>query len=189
MAPKELLPISNRIFLAVLIVITVSLVAWKCISADPKIYLDSNPSLTKNARPLLFKSDKFTGTLRSKHLGFYKLTAYKNGIRHGKVRAFFENGNRKMSGQHANGKKTGRFRTWWANGQLQKKVQFRRGTYDGKHLSWYASGKPFEILNFRNGAQVGTQKVLKSDGRIKANYVATKGRNWGLIGVINCQQK
>ena len=60
--------------------------------------------------------------------------------------------------------------------------------YHGNVKEWYSNGQLYRDFNFNNGKEVGSQKLWKLDGTIKANYEVVKGERFGLIGLKKCYQ-
>ena len=63
------------------------------------------------------------------------------GVRHGKSRAWYDNGRLRYETEWWEGIKHGKFTFWYANGQKRAEGQDRHGAADGKWTSWAEDGK------------------------------------------------
>jgi hypothetical protein len=62
------------------------------------------------------------------------------GVRHGKSRAWFENGRLRYETEWWQGKKHGKFTLWYANGKKRAEGRDRHGIPDGKWITWAEDG-------------------------------------------------
>jgi hypothetical protein len=71
------------------------------------------------------------------------------GVRHGKSRAWFENGRLRYETEWWQGKKHGTFTLWYASGQKRAAGQDRHGVPDGTWLYWAEDGQIVQERVFR----------------------------------------
>jgi len=62
------------------------------------------------------------------------------GVRHGKSRAWFENGRLRYETEWWQGKKDGKFTLWYANGQRRAEGEDRNGIPVGRWMNWAEDG-------------------------------------------------
>jgi hypothetical protein len=63
------------------------------------------------------------------------------GVRHGKSRAWYDNGRLRYETEWWQGVKHGKFTLWYANGQKRAEGQDLHGIPDGKWTSWAEDGR------------------------------------------------
>ena len=64
-----------------------------------------------------------------------------NGIKHGKGRRWYENGQLLYEVDYINGNPDGKDRGWYENGQLRYEFDYKNGKRDGKSRGWYENGQ------------------------------------------------
>ena len=69
-------------------------------------------------------------------------TPYAHGVKHGTMRIYYENGDKKQEIPYWNGKKNGTSISWYRNGNYKSKLNFEDGKQRGEYRTWYESGKP-----------------------------------------------
>ncbi len=114
-------------------------------------------------------------------VGFYE------GKEHGIWKKFYPNGKVMETREFRNGKKVGCLKAWWPNGTLKLQYSFADGEYNGSCREWNDRGLLIKAMNYRMGYEEGSQKQFYDDGKIKANYIMTGGRRYGLLGTKNCE--
>jgi hypothetical protein len=72
--------------------------------------------------------------------GFLQRCELPGGVRHGKSRAWYDNGRLRYETEWWQGVKHGTFTLWYANGQKRAEGQDRHGAADGKWTSWNEDG-------------------------------------------------
>jgi hypothetical protein len=72
--------------------------------------------------------------------GFLQRCELPGGVRHGKSRAWYDNGRLRYETEWWQGVKHGKFAFWYANGQKRAEGQDRHGAADGKWTSWSEKG-------------------------------------------------
>lgn len=85
-----------------------------------------------------------------------QIISKKNGIRHGEVSSY------------------------WQNGSMRAHANYVEGKVHGTARQWYRSGALFKELNYEHGIESGSQKAWRENGVLYANYVAKDGRHYGL---------
>jgi hypothetical protein len=72
--------------------------------------------------------------------GFLQRCELSGGVRHGKSRAWYDNGRPRYETEWWQGSKHGKFTFWYANGQKRAEGEDRHGTAIGKWISWAEDG-------------------------------------------------
>jgi hypothetical protein len=72
--------------------------------------------------------------------GFLQRCELLGGVRHGKSRAWYDNGRLRYETEWWQGVKHGTFTFWYASGQKRAEGQDRHGVADGKWTSWNEDG-------------------------------------------------
>lgn len=87
------------------------------------------------------------------------------------------------------GNKSGIHKGWWGYNNPKFEYVFNnRGMYNGNVKEWYENGQLYRSFNYEEGKEVGSQRLWKIDGTIKANYEVVNGERFGLIGLKKCFQ-
>ena len=111
---------------------------------------------------------------------------YNDQLLTGEIIGLFENGDTSNIAQYRNGIKEGTTKKWWENGNLKFEGHYHLGNYHGVVAEWYENGQPYTLFNYDNGKESGKQQAWKPNGNIKANYEVIGDRKYGLTGVKNC---
>ena len=61
-----------------------------------------------------------------------------------------------------------------------------KGVYHGSLKDWHQNGQLAKHFNFKDGKEIGSQRMWKLNGEIRANFYTVKGERHGLIGLKNC---
>jgi antitoxin component YwqK of YwqJK toxin-antitoxin module len=152
--------------------------------------VNANSVHVKTSGGITFVNDTiFSGTL----IYYYEdstdtlsIQNYNNGREHGSWKRFYEKNKTAEMREFSHGKKVGVLRSWWPNGQQRSEYTFANDEYNGACRDWSADGILTRYMNYIEGHENGLQKLWDDNGRIRANYVARNGRNYGLTGVKAC---
>jgi hypothetical protein len=82
------------------------------------------------------------------------------GVRHGKTRAWFDNGRLRYETEWWQGKKHGKFTLWYANGQKRAEGEDRHGVPAGTWTAWAEDGIKAQERIF-GVAQAGESPVAR----------------------------
>jgi len=115
-----------------------------------------------------------------------EIVGFNQGREHGLWKKFYPGGKLAEQRFFNNGKKEGIYKAWWPNGVVKLIYRFKNGEYEGNCRAWAANGLLVEDMNYKSGYEAGRQVQYYTDGRIKANYIMTDGRRYGLLGTKNC---
>ncbi len=112
----------------------------------------------------------FTG--REKALVENKIIEYdvKDGIKHGKIRIYSEDGNIEIKGQIDSNRNVGKWQYFYPNGELESEGHFNLDSPDGKWIWNYPDGKKKEEGVYINGNRVGMWYQYDNNGKIIFEY-------------------
>lgn len=102
------------------------------------------------------------------------------------VRTYHAGGAVASERTYRDGVKHGRHRAFWEDGTLRFEATFLDGAYDGTVRSFYAGGQPFELRHYVRGAEEGPQQIFEPDGTLRVNYVVRDGHRYGAVGARPC---
>lgn len=164
-----------------------SLVDEIIIPAIEKNLDDENLNLKNGV--LFFLNKPYSGIINA----FYKdgslksISTYYQGKKEGKFFGFYPSQDKWFERYYSKGIKVNTHKGWFQNGQQMFEYQFnKKGVYNGFTKDWFEDGKLAKHFNFENGKEVGSQKMWKPTGKIKANFFTVNGERHGLIGLKNC---
>lgn len=150
--------------------------------------------LTKNPKNGLMMHDTilFTGVAKlyqpdnSKVLRY--VVTYKNGLKDGLCKKWYDNGTLNYETQYVKGRKQGLTKIWFKSGQIQSEATYYKGVIHGKEKVWYPTGELQKERNLVYGQEQGLQKAWRKNGKLYANYEAVNGRIFGLLGSNMCYE-
>ena len=165
-------------------------VLYACNTINSKRIIEASDSNLKlNNGVLLYKDSPFTGNLQT-HYVDKKLKSdmeYADGKKEGYEKHWFKNGSKSIVRYYIKGFKSGVHKAWWNDTIFKFEYHFNiKGEYHGMVKEWYKTGQLFRDFNYFNGKEVGSQRLWKADGTIKANYQVVHGERFGLIGLKKC---
>ena len=114
---------------------------------------------------------------------------YSEGLEDGLHKLWYANKRIAEIRYYREGKKTGLHTGFWENGQKKYEYNFANDLYEDKQYEWYPTGQAFSKKTYKQGHENGLQQVWTPDGKIRSNYEAKNGRNYGNIGKKNCLSK
>lgn len=114
---------------------------------------------------------------------------YKDGLEHGVHKSWYTNKQLAEIRYYQDGKKIGVHSGFWDNGQRKFVYNFANDLYENTQYEWYPTGRQFSRRDYIHGHENGLQKVWGTDGKLRSNYEAKNGRNYGNIGKKNCLSK
>ena len=149
---------------------------------------EDSSSLDLFKKNVTYKGELFNGAIFStnKFGDTVSLGEYKNGLKNGIWKKFYENGSLKEEREYRMGLKTGFYNGFYNDGSKNFIYQFKNGEYNGKNSLWAKGGQLIEEFNYKMGYEYGSQKVWYLNGRIKSNYIIKNNRRYGLLGTKNC---
>tara|TARA_A100001011_G_C13725318_1_gene601283 strand:- start:26 stop:532 length:507 start_codon:yes stop_codon:yes gene_type:complete len=92
---------------------------------------------------------------------------FKNGIKNGVHKIWYENGQLKYQGNYINGKPDGVYKSWYKNGQLKMEVDYRNGKKDGLVKTWYKNGQLETETEYKNDKKDGLEYIWFENGKLK----------------------
>ena len=82
-------------------------------------------------------------------------TTLKDGLRHGPLAAYYENGQLMAKGSYSNGEPDGPYETYHENGQLWVKGSYSNGEWDGPWKTYYRNGQLRSTGTYSKGERCG----------------------------------
>lgn len=146
--------------------------------------------LQKDIGLVYYQNKPFTGCsfLKYPNGNTAEIINYKNGIKDGDFKKWFEDGTLSFEAFYVNGKRNGVSRSWWFNGNMRSESHYKNGQVNGVQKQWYVSGEKFKEMTIVNGVEEGMQKAWRRNGKIYNNYEAKNGRIFGLKRANLCYQ-
>jgi antitoxin component YwqK of YwqJK toxin-antitoxin module len=184
MEHRELLPVKSVI---VFLVVLASCSLHD--SSSNKKYNSATTPLTNVGGVYQFNGKPFSGTIYSLAENKTDTTAigsFVHGLEDGEWKKYYPNNQLMDKRYYTNGKKTGLFEGWWSNGKKRLEYHFENGEYQGNCKDWSENGLLVSNMNYEKGYEDGLQQQFYETGKVKANYVMTDGRRYGLLGTKNC---
>lgn len=110
------------------------------------------------------EDEPFTGTEKAKVED--KIIEYDivNGVKHGRFRLYFSNGNIAASGQIDSNKNTGKWQYYYESGSIESEGIFVNDLPDGKWVWYHSSGSLKEEGNYDMGKRSGIWKSFDENG-------------------------
>ena len=100
---------------------------------------------------------------------------YKDEPFNGNLVTYYSDKNLKSQIQYKNGRKEGYEKHWFLDNRLSIERYYTNGLKTSIHKAWWEDGK-----------EIGSQRLWKIDGTIKANYKVVNEERFGLIGLKKC---
>ncbi len=163
--------------------LSTELIAQKQIKSEIKKVVHHSELKLKPLLGQYFHSGSpFSGIAETFHNNNKKatLTEYTNGVKHGTIKKYFEDGSLSFSSNYINGKQHGETNSWWRNGNKRSTSNYDQGTPHGLQLQWYKSGNLFKKIHLNRGKEDGLQQSWRENGKLYNNYEAKNGRIFGL---------
>lgn len=103
----------------------------------------------------------------------------KNGLLHGRVKTWYDNGHLELQMDYYIGQQDGLTKSWFENGQLQVKQNYKKGKTDGLLISYYENGQIEAIINRKNFQIEGILLNYYKNGQLKCEDNFLKNRRNG----------
>ncbi len=161
--------------------------SWVLLMLGTLFGIDAEDPHLEHGLQLAYFDKPLTGFLReSNHDGSIRhLTRYVDGER---VAAYkwYPGGARGFVKIYRNGKRHGKYVDWWRTGEVKHSRVFVNGIQQGEVIASYRDGTLEKRFNYVDGKQRGRQQLWNVDGSVRANFVMTATRRYGLIGEKVC---
>lgn len=112
---------------------------------------------------------------------------YLAGVLNGISKKYYLNKQLMEYRNYKNGEKHGKQIAFWENGKTRFEFTAVHDRYEGELKEYSADGHLFHLATYKNGQEEGTQKMWYDNGKIRANYVVRNGKRYGLLGTKNCK--
>jgi len=131
-----------------------------------------------------YNNEPFTGVMITLYptSGLYSEESFKDGVKNGLHRGYYENGHLAVEMNFKQGVYHGLARRWFENGQLEELGTFKDGEWDGLFQAWYDNGHLSNQCTFKDGKIDGIRLSWNADVIIEENYKDGKkdglSRSW-----------
>jgi hypothetical protein len=95
---------------------------------------------------------------------------YKNGVRNGLMKTFYESGKLRQTFWFVNGVRQDSAKWYYEEGQVYRSTPYKNDTIDGVQKQYYRTGKLKARLTFINGLRAPKLEEFKSDGKLVTGY-------------------
>jgi len=155
----------------------------------PSSYVSKSNAIHKGDTAYV-KDNKFSGILYKcyqKTNDTLLTQNYYNGLREGVSKKWYPDNNLMELRNYSEGKKNGQQVAYWNNGNKRFEYVAKNDAYEGEMKEWNEKGLLIHLAHYnKKGHEEGVQKLWYSNGKIRANYVITNGKRFGLLGTKNC---
>ncbi|WP_229598158.1 toxin-antitoxin system YwqK family antitoxin [Runella aurantiaca] len=160
-------------------------------SAVPKTYvLSSSEGIQTRNDVVYLNAQKYSGFLYEFYPNTQDtlfINGYLNGLLHGVCKKWYAKKQIMEERIYRQGAKHGKQVAYWENGNKKFEFIAQNDAYEGELKEWTFDNKLIHLAHFKNGQEEGTQKSWYDNGKIRANYVIINGRRYGLLGTKNCK--
>lgn len=99
-----------------------------------------------------------------------KEITFKNSIRQGLMKTFYENGKVRQTFWYENGLREDSSRWYYMEGQLFRTTPYKRDTADGIQIQYYRNGRKKAKIGYNKGFRTGFLEEYKADGKLVGGY-------------------
>ena len=161
--------------------------SWFLLMLGTLFGIDAEDPHLERGLQLAYFDKPLTGFLRESYDdgSIKRLSRYVDGER---VAAYkwYPGGTRAFVKIYRKGKRHTEHVDWWPNGEVKYSRVFVNGIQQGEVIASYRDGTLEKRFNYVDGKQRGRQQLWNVDGSVRANFVMTATRRYGLIGEKVC---
>ncbi len=95
---------------------------------------------------------------------------YKNGVRNGLMKSFYESGKLRQTFWFVNGVRQDSAKWYWEEGQVFRSTPYRNDTIQGVQKQYYRTGKLRARLTFINGLRTPKLEEFTAEGKLVGGY-------------------
>tara|TARA_R100000808_G_scaffold8850_1_gene24746 strand:+ start:55 stop:615 length:561 start_codon:yes stop_codon:yes gene_type:complete len=106
-------------------------------------------------------------------------TTLKDGLRHGPLEAYYENGQLMARGSYSNGEPDGPWERYHENGQLLGRSSYSNGEWDGPYEQYYENGQLSSRGSYSNGERDGPYEDYDENGQLFTKGTISNGERCG----------
>ena len=123
---------------------------------------------------------------------------YKNGVKEGVCKAYYENNQLKYESTYENGNKNGLFKSWFQNGKINEEGNYKSGKKNGIWKTWFENDCPESEIQFINDEQIIAKwwfdnyqlKIERNkNGITEDDNMILLSRGWYRNGQLNSETK
>ncbi len=160
------------------------------VQSRPKSTVDAvDPRLSVINGVILLEGKPFTGLTKELYADsrVKRLAEYDEGRLDGRMMGWNPDGTMSYLRIYRRGLESGLHTGWYPNGKNRFQFVYSRGKLEGAAREWYSNGQMFTELHYYRGQEQGSQRMWTEEGKLRANYVVTDGRRFGLMGSMGCR--
>jgi len=99
-----------------------------------------------------------------------KEVTFKNGVREGLMKSFYQDGKLRMTFWYENGLREDSSRWYYPEGQLFRSTPYKKDTIDGTQKQYYRNGRIKAKLNYVKGLRTTYLEEFTRDGKLVSGY-------------------
>jgi len=99
-----------------------------------------------------------------------KEVTFKNGVRHGLMKSFYQDGRLRMTYWYENGLREDSSKWYYQEGQLFRSTPYKNDTIDGIQKQYYKNGKLKAKIGYAKGLRKPYIEEFTSDGKVVGGY-------------------
>jgi len=99
-----------------------------------------------------------------------KEVTFKNGVRQGLMKTFYENGKVRQTFWYENGLREDSSRWYYMEGQLFRTTPYKRDTADGIQIQYFRNGRKKAKIGYSKGFRTGFLEEYNADGKLVGAY-------------------
>jgi hypothetical protein len=99
-----------------------------------------------------------------------KEVTFKNGVRQGLMKTFYENGKVRQTFWYENGLREDSSRWYYMEGQLFRTTPYKRDTSDGIQIQYFRNGRKKAKIGYSKGFRTGFLEEYNADGKLISAY-------------------
>jgi hypothetical protein len=115
-----------------------------------------------------------------------KEVTFKNGVREGLMKSFYQDGRVRMTFWYENGVREDSSRFFYPEGKLFRTTPYKRDTIDGIQKQYYRDGKLKAKIGYKKGLRTTYFEEYKQDGKLVGGYpelIVSKTDNYKSKGI------
>ncbi len=99
-----------------------------------------------------------------------KEVTFRNGIREGLMKSFYQTGNLRQTFWYRNGLREDSAKWYYTEGQVFRSTPYKNDTIHGTQIQYYRNGKVKAKINYRKGLRIPEIEEFTMDGKLVTGY-------------------
>jgi antitoxin component YwqK of YwqJK toxin-antitoxin module len=141
------------------------------IGCNQSVRSKKNETIAPAADTIIVPDTGYTGIKQYKS-GIYiiKEVTFKNGVREGLMKTFYQNGKLRQTFWYQNGLREDSSKWFYESGEVFRSTPYRHDTVEGIQKQYYRNGKLKAKLNYKKGLRTFSLEEYSSDGKLVSGY-------------------